>query len=60
MTKNSKQDKAKKPPESSGVYRKENQYYCSECNSVIEMHGDCPNCRTHINWDKVKIEIDQW
>jgi hypothetical protein len=60
MVKKDKPDKEKKPEDSPEVYRKGNQYYCAECNSVLEMHGDCPYCRAHINWDKIKVEIDQW
>jgi hypothetical protein len=49
--KNEKVDKA--------VYRKGDKYYCYECNSVIEMHGDCPYCHKHIDWDKIKVQIKQ-
>ncbi len=60
MVKNKKSFKGKDAEAAKVVYRKGDKYYCTECNSVIEMHGDCPSCHKHIDWDQVKAVMKQF
>ncbi len=41
-----------------GVYCKDDKFYCSQCHTELPMSSDCPNCRAHIDWDKLRAQMN--
>jgi hypothetical protein len=33
------------------------KYFCTECHTEVPVDGDCPQCKRHVNWDKVNIQL---
>jgi hypothetical protein len=46
----------KNPETVAKIYAKGSKYYCAECHAELPMQQSCPNCHTHIDWERVKIE----
>ena len=49
-------DKDKKKGKNLGVTAVEDHYVCNECKIDVPLHQDCPNCKKHIDWDRVFAE----
>ena len=46
----------KSPKTVAKIYAQGAKYYCAECQSELPVHQSCPNCHSHIDWDRVRIE----
>ena len=40
-----------------GVYKKGEEYVCTECNTTLPLRQPCPTCKREIDWDRVFLEI---
>ncbi len=48
--------KGKRITDGHGVYETDGAYHCEECHYEVPIHQDCPNCKKHIDWDRVFLE----
>lgn len=40
-----------------GVYRVGEKYYCATCNTGLQFGANCPDCLTHLDWEKIQMEF---
>jgi len=50
LNRNAEMAEGQSPEMAARILKKGDRYYCTECQSELPFHSDCPGCHKHIDW----------
>ena len=40
-----------------GVYKIGDQYFCAQCDTLLEYGKSCPKCLTRFDWEAIRVAL---